>query len=116
MHDIVVLDSAVGAGAMIAAVGKAEYQSHASYLTDSVFYGKTISPDCPDEAKQCFKTTKSGITTSIQGVPHNPDGLEIHPSKDMHCPLSEQVENGSWAGKAFYKNLKFIDYDKVTTE
>jgi hypothetical protein len=36
--------------------------------------------------------------------------MEIHPSKEMHCPLSSQVENGSWAGKAFFKNLKFIDF------
>jgi hypothetical protein len=28
----------------------------------------------------------------------------------MHCPLSSQVENGSWAGKAYFKNLKFIDF------
>jgi hypothetical protein len=28
----------------------------------------------------------------------------------MHCPLSSQVENGSWAGKAFFRNLKFIDF------
>jgi hypothetical protein len=36
--------------------------------------------------------------------------MEIHPVKEMHCPLSSQVENGSWAGKAYYKNLKFIDF------
>jgi hypothetical protein len=36
--------------------------------------------------------------------------MEIHPEKDMHCPISSQVENGSWAGKAYYKNLKFIDF------
>jgi rubredoxin len=28
----------------------------------------------------------------------------------MHCPLSSQVENGSWAGKAYFKNLKFFDF------
>jgi hypothetical protein len=36
--------------------------------------------------------------------------MEIHPSKEMHCPLSSQVENGSWAGKAYFRNLKFIDF------
>jgi len=36
--------------------------------------------------------------------------MELHPSKEMHCPLSEQVENGSWAGKAYFRNLKFIDF------
>jgi hypothetical protein len=36
--------------------------------------------------------------------------MEMHPSKPMHCPLSSQVENGSWAGKAYFKNLKFIDF------
>jgi len=39
----------------------------------------------------------------------------MHPSKDMHCPISEQVENGSWGGKAYFKNLKFIDF-KATNE
>jgi len=28
----------------------------------------------------------------------------------MHCPLSEQVENGSWSGKAYFKNLHFKDF------
>jgi hypothetical protein len=34
----------------------------------------------------------------------------MHPDKDMHMPISSQVENGSWAGKAYFKNLKFIDF------
>jgi hypothetical protein len=42
--------------------------------------------------------------------------MELHPQKPMHCPLSEQVENGSWGGKSFFKNLKFIDYPAVTPE
>jgi hypothetical protein len=36
--------------------------------------------------------------------------MELHPKKPMHCPLSSQVENGSWAGKAYFRNLKFIDF------
>jgi hypothetical protein len=36
--------------------------------------------------------------------------MEMHPSKEMHCPLSSQVENGTWGGKAYFKNLKFIDF------
>jgi hypothetical protein len=36
--------------------------------------------------------------------------MEIHPVKEMHCPISSQVENGSWAGKAYFKNLKFVDF------
>jgi hypothetical protein len=36
--------------------------------------------------------------------------MEMHPVKPMHCPLSSQVENGSWAGKAYFRNLKFIDF------
>jgi hypothetical protein len=36
--------------------------------------------------------------------------MEMHPDKAMHMPHSSQIENGSWAGKAFYKNLKFIDF------
>jgi len=36
--------------------------------------------------------------------------MELHPTKDMHCPISSQVENGSWAGKAYFKNLTFIDF------
>lgn len=51
MHDVVVLDSGIGAGAMAAVDGKKEYKFHASYLTDSVFYGTTESPDCPDKEK-----------------------------------------------------------------
>jgi len=51
MHDIIVLDSKIGAGAMCAAIPGKEMQLHTSNLYDSVFYGKTISPDCADEAK-----------------------------------------------------------------
>jgi len=36
--------------------------------------------------------------------------MEMHPSKEMHCPLSEQVENGSWGGRAFFSNLKFVAF------
>jgi len=36
--------------------------------------------------------------------------MEMHPSKEMHCPISSQVENGTWGGKAYFKNLKFIDF------
>jgi hypothetical protein len=36
--------------------------------------------------------------------------MELHPAKPMHCPLSSQVENGSWSGKAYFRNLKFIDF------
>lgn len=53
---------------------------------------------------------KSGVTTSIQSKVHSPLGMEIHPAKEMHCPLSSQVENGSWGGKAYFKNLKFFDF------
>lgn len=53
---------------------------------------------------------KSGVTTSIQGIIHSPTGMEMHPSKEMHCPLSSQVENGSWAGKAYFRNLIFKDF------
>lgn len=34
----------------------------------------------------------------------------MHPSKEMHTPLSDQVENGSWAGKAYFRDIKFIDF------
>lgn len=53
---------------------------------------------------------RSGVTTSIQSKVHSPLGMEIHPAKEMHCPISSQVENGSWAGKAYFRNLKFIDF------
>jgi len=53
---------------------------------------------------------RSGIVSSITSKPHSPNGMEMHPSKDMHCPISSQVENGTWAGKAYFKNLKFIDF------
>jgi len=110
MHSVVVLDSNIGAGAMASVGGNAEYNEHSSLLFDSTFYGYSDSPDCPDEEKQCTLMSRSGITTSIQGKTHGPLGMELHPSKEMHCPLSSQVENGSWAGKAYFKNLKFIDF------
>lgn len=59
---------------------------------------------------------KSGVTTSIQSKVHSPLGMEIHPSKEMHCPISSQVENGSWAGKAYFKNLKFIDFGPTESD
>lgn len=40
----------------------------------------------------------------------------MHPKKDMHCPISSQVENGSWGGKAFFRNLKFIDFKQATND
>jgi hypothetical protein len=110
MHSITVADSRIGAAAMAAVDGAAEYKHHSSHMYDSVFYGYTDNPDCPDEEKQCTYMERSGIATSIQSKVHNPLGMEMHPSKEMHCPLSSQVENGSWAGKAYFKNLKFIDF------
>jgi hypothetical protein len=53
---------------------------------------------------------KSGLTTSIQSKVHSPTGMELHPKKEMHCPISSQVENGSWGGKAYFKDLKFVDF------
>jgi hypothetical protein len=110
MHSVTVADSKIGAGAMAAVGGAAEYKLHSSHLYDSIFYGYTDNPDCPDEEKQCTVMERSGITTSIQSKVHSPLGMELHPSKPMHCPLSSQVENGSWAGKAYFKNLKFVDF------
>jgi hypothetical protein len=48
MHSVTVLDSNIGAGAMAAVDGAAEYKNHESHLYDSVFYGYSDSPDCPD--------------------------------------------------------------------
>jgi len=114
MHSVLVMDSRIGAGAMAAVDGAAEYKEHSSHLYDSMFYGSTDIDDCPyDEDapnRQCTIMEKSGITTSIQSKVHSPLGMEIHPSKEMHCPLSSQVENGSWAGKAYFKNLIFKNF------
>jgi hypothetical protein len=110
MHSVVVLDSNIGAIAMAAVDGDAEYIEHQSLMFDSTFYGYSDSPDCPDKEKQCTLMPRTGIATSILSKVHNPLGMEIHPAKEMHCPLSSQVENGSWAGKAYFKNLKFIDF------
>lgn len=49
MRDIVVADAKKGAGAMIST--KNGDQPHFSMITDSIFFGKTINPDCPDEKK-----------------------------------------------------------------
>lgn len=65
MHSVTVADAHIGAGAMISVNGAAEYKHHASYVYDSIFYGYTISPDCPDENKQCSTVTRAGVTTSI---------------------------------------------------
>jgi hypothetical protein len=53
MKNILVLDSRIGAGAMAAVDGAAEYLFHSSHVTNSTFYGTTVIPDCPDAAKQC---------------------------------------------------------------
>jgi len=87
MHDITVLDSVIGAGAMASTASSRQYNFHASYLYDSVFYGTTVSPDCPSD-NQCTQGARNGITTSIQSVTHGPLGMEMHPKKDMHCPIS----------------------------
>jgi len=91
-----------------------EYLPHHSNFYDSIFYGKTDSPDCPDKENQCNKISTSGIVTSISSKAHK--SMEMHPDKSMHCPLSEQVENGSWAGKAYFKNLKFVNFGGATDE
>jgi hypothetical protein len=110
MRRVTAIDSRIGAAAMAAVSGKAEYKEHTSHIEDSVFYGNSANPDCPVPGTQCQFVPRSGVTTSIQSKVHNPLGLEMHPKKEMHCPLSEQVENGSWAGKAYFKNLKFYDF------
>lgn len=53
MHDITVLDSGIGAGAMLGVGGSAEYRPHSSYVYDMTFYGESDSPSCPDREKQC---------------------------------------------------------------
>lgn len=79
MHSVTVISSVIGAGAMCAVDGKAEYLDHSSHVYDSVFYGSSVNPDCPDENKQCEFYEKSGVVTSIQGKVHNPKGMELHP-------------------------------------
>lgn len=49
MHDVTVIGSNIGAGAMTSAVGKNEYSLHESFLQDSIFYGSSVNPDCPDK-------------------------------------------------------------------
>lgn len=34
----------------------------------------------------------------------------MHPEKLKNLPLTTQIKNGSWAGKAYFKGLKFVDY------
>jgi len=51
MHSVTVLDSNIGAGAMVSVDGVGDYKEHSSHLYDSVFYGATDSPDCPDKEK-----------------------------------------------------------------
>lgn len=53
MHSITVLDSRIGAGAMASVDKAGESIEHSSHLENSVFYGRTDSPDCPDATKQC---------------------------------------------------------------
>jgi hypothetical protein len=53
MHSILVMDSVIGAGAMAAVDGAAEYLFHSSHVYESVFYGKTAISDCPDLTRQC---------------------------------------------------------------
>jgi hypothetical protein len=94
-----------------------EYRAHSSHLTNSKFYGSSPSPDCPVEGeKPCLYVEKSGIVTSVQGKVHNSRGLDMHPVKEMHMPISSLFENGSWAGKAFFENLTLKDFTKGTDD
>jgi len=54
MHSITSIDNALGAGAMVAQIGKGEDKIHGSMLRDCKFYGESIVPDCPNEAKGEF--------------------------------------------------------------
>jgi hypothetical protein len=51
MHDVVVIDSVIGAAAMAAVDGALEYKEHSSHMYDSTFYGRSDSSDCPDKDK-----------------------------------------------------------------
>jgi hypothetical protein len=53
MHSVTVLDSRIGAGAMAAVEGAAEYLFLSIHVYESVFYGKTAISDCPDLTRQC---------------------------------------------------------------
>lgn len=53
MHSITVMSSNIGAGVMATSSGSNEYLTHSSHFYDSIFYGKTDSPICPDAEKQC---------------------------------------------------------------
>jgi hypothetical protein len=65
MHSVTAIDCNIGAGAMASVDGAAEYKPHESHLYDSVFYGASDSPDCPDKTKQCTFMERSGVCTSI---------------------------------------------------
>jgi hypothetical protein len=72
MHSITAMDNKYGAGVMATSSNSNEYLPHSSQFYDSVFYGKTISSDCPDEATQCNLIPTSGIVTSISSKAHKP--------------------------------------------
>jgi hypothetical protein len=74
MHSVTVIDANIGAGAMASVDGASEYNEHTSHLYDSVFYGRSVNPDCPDP-KMCTYMEKSGVTSSIQGIIHSPLGM-----------------------------------------
>lgn len=116
MHSIVSIDNAIGVAAMIGVNGIAEYLPHHSLVRDCKIYAESPIPDCPIEGTQCKRIAKSGLVVSIHSVTHSQLGMEIHCTKEMHCPLSKQIENSSWEGKSYFRDIDFYNFKKKTKE
>lgn len=96
------IDCGIGSGAMLQVNGADEFKELFSIMSDSIFYGESESPDCPDKKKQCKKVAKSGIISSITS---KGGGIDMHPTMASGLPLAAQTKNGAWAGRALYKNI-----------
>jgi hypothetical protein len=112
VHSITSIDNGVGVGSGLGASARDENNYITSMVRDCKFYGESIIDDCPDEDNdQCTILKKSGIVSSIHNIAAHPEGnLELHATKEMHLPLSEQVKDSVWNGYAKYKDIDFYDF------
>lgn len=114
MHSITSIDNAVGAGAMLGISSRGESGAHGNEIWNCKFYGKSPIPDCPND-NQCTSITKAGLLASTHSVASHPEGnMELHPTKDMHLPLSVMIKDSSWAGYVNYHDLDFYNFDAET--
>jgi len=106
--NMVLVDNHYGIAGVVTCPG--DYAESELVIRDSVFYGDSISPDCPPDGGFCHRTDKTAIVVSgpIQAT------KKPHQSSPTQLPFWMILKDGCWTGRNSYENNKFINYSGTT--